>query len=200
MCSAVQCSAIVACTHTWCGVRTKMGRALQCVIAMWCDALFFFFFMDIRFVFVFDLLDWCSYYNPSSWTRHDSASFKFVHFDDGIIIFRAYAHHVDSPNHSESTRQQQRNVVPPFKRTKHDIGRSNKQSRHYARIFVRQEMAMKDGLAGIILVLDPNVGPSVWWNSSTTVSLQTFVWIETHDFRQNGIGFRREFGTYFLYL
>ena len=80
---------------------------------------------------------------------------------------------------------------------KQNIGRPNEQRRHHTRILVGQEMAMQDGLAGIILVLNPYSRAAIRWNDDC---VPPNVLVKVHDFCECGICFRAQLGTHFLDL
>eukprot|EP00978_Attheya_sp_CCMP212_P022867 scaffold68940_cov52-Attheya_sp.AAC.3 len=78
-----------------------------------------------------------------------------------------------------------------------EIGVSDKEGCHHARVFVGQKVTVKDGLAGIIPILDPNPRPATGWDNDRVAPL---VGIKVQNGRQDGILGCGELRSHFLDL
>mmetsp|Transcript_15938 Transcript_15938/g.36908 ORF Transcript_15938/g.36908 Transcript_15938/m.36908 type:complete len:443 (-) Transcript_15938:1150-2478(-) len=126
---------------------------------------------------------------------------RFVHPYDRIIVVIRLSEEETGQGQTGHTQhdphpapQQQRQVVSPFEQ---HVGVPDEQCRHHTRVFVRQKMAVKNSLARVIFVLNPNSSPTVWWNDDR---VPPDLGIEAHHLSEGGIIVRRELRTHFLDL
>mmetsp|Transcript_12255 Transcript_12255/g.22242 ORF Transcript_12255/g.22242 Transcript_12255/m.22242 type:complete len:310 (+) Transcript_12255:209-1138(+) len=78
-----------------------------------------------------------------------------------------------------------------------DVGGSNKEGCHHARVFVGQKVTVENGFARVIPILDPNPRPAIGWDNDRVAPL---VGIKVQNCRQDGILGCGELRSHFLDL
>mmetsp|Transcript_4567 Transcript_4567/g.13146 ORF Transcript_4567/g.13146 Transcript_4567/m.13146 type:complete len:824 (+) Transcript_4567:246-2717(+) len=132
----------------------------------------------------------------------------FVHANQGIMVLGIVAtssprapstghHQKEQQNASHQRPHDARHnqvfvFLPPL-----DVGRTDKERGHHARVLVCQKVAVQDGFSGVVFVADPDAGPSVGRNGNGVPPDRG---IEADHFLEDGVFFGRQFGTHLLDL
>lgn len=85
-------------------------------------------------------------------------------------------------------------MVPPLEQ---NIGIPDEQSRHHARVFVGQKVAVKYGLPRVVLILDPDPGPAV---RRDNYRVPPDVFVEVHHLGEGRVLIRGELRPHLLDL